>query len=793
MIRPSLDCPAHGSPGSNEQGAPSLAANDKRLVPAFQLIVDGQAADPELAGSVIGVRCTGEVSRAGRLTRHLPDVDRCLTNADKFKPGTEIEIKLGYQGQLKTVCKAEVQTLEVVLTPEGPTRLLVAGMDKGHGFTKGTLTKTYKDVKDSDLANQVAQRNGLTADVDDSKVVHDYVIQSNLSDYDFLMQRATVAGFRFNVDGKKLCFKKPQIGQGSSAKLVWRENIGRFLMEVNTYDQVSKITTSGWDPEKMKNMTSPSKKGDELGKQGGSVTGAQLVKQMFGEVESTVTVASGQQNLLDSVAKAEFNKRGGSFVSAEGRITGDPAVRAGTVVEVDKAGQRINGQYYVVGTEHIFFTDTGYATEFRAKRYAIKKQSSPVKDLGKFAKALQEAAKKAEEIAQKIKEAAAFVLKAAREAAKRAQQAFDTAKGVYDQVKQALEQVKQGAGDVAHTALQAVEQKINDVKQYLGEAAGKVGEAAGEVAAAADDAAKKALDAAHQAAGSVVELAQNAYQHAQDEFDAVTAAALDAVHTVGDDLSGAVKGIKTSLVAAADAAIAVGKAGMTLAQVAIAKGKGAIEMCAAKAHEMAKPLIEGLGNELSKVMDPVKPSGDASNKSILGAIASGAQNALDWAKKAVSQAQDAIAKAKEAVQNAAKTIKEQVGDKLKGYVDQAKDLVNKVKDTVNEYKGKFEEYKKKIEDTIDKYGGKWIKAGLFLKEHGDKAFKAGKAVFDGCADAIQKCKEKKWDEAAKDVEPLKGKFEECKSEAKLCFEKLEEVANDLPDSVKQTLSTIVER
>src|SRR5438309_8765661 len=49
-------------------------------------------------------------------------------------------------GQLKTVCKAEVKTLEVVLTPDGPTRLLVAGFDKGQSFTKGTLTKTYKNV-----------------------------------------------------------------------------------------------------------------------------------------------------------------------------------------------------------------------------------------------------------------------------------------------------------------------------------------------------------------------------------------------------------------------------------------------------------------------------------------------------------------------------------------------------------------------------------------------------------------------------------------------------------------------
>jgi Bacteriophage probable baseplate hub protein len=222
-----------------------VAVDLKRLVPSFELVVDGQKADPELAGSVIGIRYSDDMDRAGRFQLHLSDVDRKWTKIDKFKMGTQVEIKLGYVGQLKTVCKAEVKTLEVVLTPEGPTRLLVAGFDKGQGLTKGTLTKTYKNVKDSDLARQVAQRNGLTADVDDSQVVHEYVIQSNLSDYDFLMQRAVIAGYRFNIDDKKLTFKKPQIGQAAAAKLVWRENIGRLAVEVNTFDQVSKITSSG--------------------------------------------------------------------------------------------------------------------------------------------------------------------------------------------------------------------------------------------------------------------------------------------------------------------------------------------------------------------------------------------------------------------------------------------------------------------------------------------------------------------------------------------------------------------
>jgi len=105
-------------------------------------------------------------------------------------------------------------------------------------------------VKDSDLARQIAQRHGLSADTDDSKVVHDYVIQNNLSRLRLLMERAAIAGFRVYVDDKKLLFKKPKLGEPPTAKLVWRENIGRFVQEVNTFDQVSKVTARAGIPSR---------------------------------------------------------------------------------------------------------------------------------------------------------------------------------------------------------------------------------------------------------------------------------------------------------------------------------------------------------------------------------------------------------------------------------------------------------------------------------------------------------------------------------------------------------------
>src|SRR5260370_3709853 len=175
-------------------------------------MVDGAAADSEVEGSVIGIRVTDDMDKASRFWGHLSGIGRKWTKQDKCKPGTEIEIKLGYQGQLKSVMKGEVSNLEVVLSPDGPARLVVAGVDKGHNFDKGTVTKTYKDVKDSDLASQIAQRHGLSVDVEDSKAVHDYVIQNNLSDYDFLMQRPALAGFRVYGSDKQLTFKKPQLG-----------------------------------------------------------------------------------------------------------------------------------------------------------------------------------------------------------------------------------------------------------------------------------------------------------------------------------------------------------------------------------------------------------------------------------------------------------------------------------------------------------------------------------------------------------------------------------------------------
>src|SRR5207302_3027225 len=125
----------------------SALPDDKRFVPDFQLVVDGQAADPELKGSIVGIRVTDDMDKASRFWLHLSDIGRKWSKQQKFKPGTAIEIELGYQGQHRGVCKGEVSNIELVLTAGGPSWLAAAGVGKGHGVHEGSVTKTYQNGK----------------------------------------------------------------------------------------------------------------------------------------------------------------------------------------------------------------------------------------------------------------------------------------------------------------------------------------------------------------------------------------------------------------------------------------------------------------------------------------------------------------------------------------------------------------------------------------------------------------------------------------------------------------------
>jgi len=95
----------------------------------------------------------------GEFTIHLHDPGLELLDNGPFNLTKEIEIKAAREGGEKvSLIKAEITALEPDFAEGMIAELTVRGYDKSHRLFRETVSKSYLNKKDSDLANEIAQQ-----------------------------------------------------------------------------------------------------------------------------------------------------------------------------------------------------------------------------------------------------------------------------------------------------------------------------------------------------------------------------------------------------------------------------------------------------------------------------------------------------------------------------------------------------------------------------------------------------------------------------------------------------------
>jgi len=113
-------------------------------------------------------------------------------------------------------------------------------------------------------------------------------------------------------------------------------------------------------------------------------------------------------------------------------------------------------------------------------------------------------------------------------------------------------------------------------------------------------------------------------------------------------------------------------------------------------------------------------------------------------------------------------------------------MIEQAKSTVDGYKQEIRRVQEKIEDTVDQYGGSGSKPAATSRSTGRRRTSRQVLLRPHQAGALAPQREEVG-RTGKEVDPAKAEFETAKSEAQLCFDKLEEVEKDLPENVRQTL------
>lgn len=357
--------------------------------PDFRVEVEGEVLDPESHGDVLQLKVTMDMDNMTSFDLTINNwddkrVDFKYSDGDTFSVGRRVHVLMGYAGGLLSMVAGQITSMTPKFPETGPSTLTVGGLDgmfklRDRKPEKGEVTK-YTKMADWEIAQYIAQRNGLAAFVDQEGEVHDEVVQKNQDDATFLMERAKRIDFDCfvltdPVSGKAaLYFIKPSDGRDSSKIRVyqfrWGQSLINFTPTINLSRQVGKVTVRGWDDRSKQAIVATVGPEDLPGagqNQGGSSGPQAAQASAQGKQEVVVDAPVNSEEEARKLALSLLTERAYEFITGVGEVIGLPDLRPGDNIELAGLGQRFSGNYYVKKVEHMI-SESGYRTQFEVRR-----------------------------------------------------------------------------------------------------------------------------------------------------------------------------------------------------------------------------------------------------------------------------------------------------------------------------------------------------------------------------------------------------------------------------------------
>jgi phage protein D len=284
-----------------------------------------------------------------------PDQLRVLwSDGPEFAVGGAVEIKLGYVGDLARVLQGEITGLGPVFAAGRPPTLVVEGYDHGHRLARTRRTRSFVQLRDSEIVAELARAAGLRVDAPATPTIHPYVAQADQTDWAFLRERAARIGHELLVRDRVLAFRAPGAVTTPPVPLVVGGDITEFRPRLSAVGQVGEVAVRGWDIRAKRAV---------LGRSSGPrPDGPRTADAAFGPSAGTrVDLVPRSRTEADQIAGGQWAAVASGFVRGTAECAGNAGLRTGTTVEIAGAGTRFSGRYRVTAVTHAL-DSAGYHT-----------------------------------------------------------------------------------------------------------------------------------------------------------------------------------------------------------------------------------------------------------------------------------------------------------------------------------------------------------------------------------------------------------------------------------------------
>lgn len=291
--------------------------------------------------------------------------------------GKSIDVAIGATGGQRTVFEGTISGIEGVFPDSEPPRVVIYAEDALMKLRMARRIRTYHNVTDADLAQQLAAEHGLQTDITADGPRYDVVQQVNQSDLAFLRERARLLQAEVWCTGRKLHFTARPQRPGTALTLVQGNQLLSVRLRADLAHQRSEVVVTGYDATTRSVIDERAGVDVIEGEAASGLSGPRVLEKALGaSVSLRVREAALNSAEAKAWANAEMLRRGRGFVTAVGTTRGSPDMVVGSNLTLQDVGPPFDGPgYYVTRIHHIFDHERGLRTRFEAERPTVNEAS----------------------------------------------------------------------------------------------------------------------------------------------------------------------------------------------------------------------------------------------------------------------------------------------------------------------------------------------------------------------------------------------------------------------------------
>lgn len=281
-----------------------------------------------------------------------------LADGATLVPGVRIRISLGYDADDTVLFEGIITTLTEKISAVS-SEMIIEARDPAVKMTITQNNHHYNDITDSDLAGQLIENYGLTADVETTRIPNRDLVQFNTTDWDLLVSRMDRLGMITLTDGGKVTVKTPDLAKDPVLELQYGNNLLDFDATIDARHQITNVRVSSWNPQTQQ-VDSTDADDDSGG--GGNLSAETLAKVLEVESLDLRSAANLGEAERQAIGNARKMKNVLAKIRGRARFFGHPGIHPGDLVNLKNVGDRFNGPVFVGAVEHVY-AEGGWTTE----------------------------------------------------------------------------------------------------------------------------------------------------------------------------------------------------------------------------------------------------------------------------------------------------------------------------------------------------------------------------------------------------------------------------------------------